>query len=48
MQMPPPSARNDRLLGHIHPATTLKYTHLADATVHEVAEALAPILGGEG
>ena len=37
-----------RLLGHNDPATTLKYTHLADATVHEAAEALAPILGGEG
>ena len=37
-----------RLLGHNNPATTLKYTHLADATVHEAAEALVPILGGEG
>ena len=37
-----------RLLGHNDPATTLKYTHLADATVHEAAEALAPILAGEG
>ncbi|MDE0242251.1 MAG: tyrosine-type recombinase/integrase [bacterium] len=37
-----------RLLGHNDPMTTLKYTHLADATVHEAAEALAPILGGEG
>ncbi|MDE0047139.1 MAG: site-specific integrase [bacterium] len=36
-----------RLLGHNDPATTLKYTHLADATVHEAAEALAPVLGGE-
>ena len=27
-----------RLLGHSEPATTLKYTHLADATVHEAAE----------
>ncbi len=36
-----------RLLGHNDPATTLKYTHLADATVHEAAEALAPILAGE-
>lgn len=27
-----------RLLGHNDPATTLKYTHLADATVHEAAE----------
>lgn len=37
-----------RLLGHNDPATTLKYTHLADATVHEAAEALVPVLGGEG
>ena len=37
-----------RLLGHNDPATTLKYTHLADASVHEAAEALVPILGGEG
>ena len=37
-----------RLLGHSDPATTLKYTHLADASVHEAAEALVPILGGEG
>ncbi len=36
-----------RLLGHNDPATTLKYTHLADATIHEAAEALAPILAGE-
>ncbi len=36
-----------RLLGHNDPATTLKYTHLADASVHEAAEALAPILAGE-
>ncbi|MCE2519840.1 MAG: tyrosine-type recombinase/integrase [Alphaproteobacteria bacterium] len=36
-----------RLLGHNDPATTLKYTHLADASVHEAAEALVPILGGE-
>ena len=36
-----------RLLGHNDPATTLKYTHLADAAVHEAAEALVPILGGE-
>ena len=36
-----------RLLGHNDPATTLKYTHLADAAVHEAAEALVPVLGGE-
>ena len=37
-----------RLLGHNDPATTLKYTHIADATVREAAETLVPILGGEG
>ena len=37
-----------RLLGHTDSATTLKYTHLADATVHEAAEVLGSILGGEG
>ncbi len=37
-----------RLLGHNQPATTLKYTHLSDASVHEAAEALVPVLGGEG
>ena len=36
-----------KLLGHNDPATTLKYTHLADTTVHEAAETLAPILAGE-
>ena len=36
-----------RLLGHNDPATTLKYTHLTDAAVHEAAEALVPVLGGE-
>ena len=36
-----------RLLGHNDPATTLKYTHLADAAVREAAEALVPVLGGE-
>ncbi len=35
-----------RLLGHNNPATTLKYMHLADASVHEAAEALGSILGG--
>ncbi len=35
-----------KLLGHTNPATTLKYTHLADASVHEAAEALVPVLGG--
>ena len=36
-----------RLLGHNRPATTLKYTHLADASVHAAAEALVSILDGE-
>ena len=36
-----------KLLGHNDPATTLKYTHLADASVHAAAEALGPILAGE-
>ena len=35
-----------RLLGHRHPATTLKYTHLADATVREAVEAVAAALKG--
>jgi len=35
-----------RLLGHTNPATTLKYTHLADASVREAAEALVSVLGG--
>ena len=35
-----------RLLGHTNPATTLKYTHLADASVHEAAESLVSALGG--
>ena len=35
-----------RLLGHNDPATTLKYTHLADASVHEAAEALVSVLDG--
>ena len=36
-----------RLLGHNDPATTLKYTHLADEAVHEAAETLVPVLGWE-
>ena len=36
-----------KLLGHNDPATTLKYTHLADTAVHEAAEALVPVLSGE-
>jgi len=34
-----------RLLGHANPATTLKYTHLADASVQEAAESLVSVLG---
>ena len=37
-----------RLLGHNDPATTLKYTHLADASFHEAAEALGSVLGRGG
>ena len=36
-----------RLLGHNDPATTLRYTHLSDAAVHNAAEALAPVLGSK-
>ena len=35
-----------RLLGHRSPATTLKYTHLADAMVREAAETVGEALGG--
>ena len=35
-----------RLLGHAQPQTTLKYTHLADAMVHEAAETVATVLAG--
>ena len=35
-----------RLLGHRSPATTLKYTHLADAMVHGAAETVGEALGG--
>ena len=35
-----------RLLGHGHPATTLKYTHWADATVREAVEAVGTALEG--
>jgi len=35
-----------RLLGHRSPATTLKYTHLADAMVREAAETVGTVLGG--
>ena len=35
-----------RLLGHRNPQTTLKYTHSADAMVHEAAEIIGAILDG--
>ena len=35
-----------RLLGHGHPATTLKYTHSADATVREAVEVVGVVLEG--
>ena len=35
-----------RLLGHNSPATTLKYTHLADAMVREAVETVGAVLGG--
>ena len=35
-----------RLLGHRSPETTLKYTHLADAMVHEAAETVGTVLEG--
>ena len=35
-----------RLLGHRSPATTLKYTHLADSMVREAAETVGAVLGG--
>ena len=35
-----------RLLGHRSPATTLKYTHSADAMVREAAERVGEALGG--
>lgn len=36
-----------KLLGHNDPATTLRYTHLADASVREAAESLVSVLSGE-
>ena len=33
-----------RLLGHKDPATTLKYTHLADTMVREAAETVGAAL----
>ena len=35
-----------RLLGHRDPETTLKYTHLSDATVRKAAETVGTVLGG--
>ena len=35
-----------RLLGHVNPDTTLKYTHLADATVRQAAETVGAALEG--
>ena len=35
-----------RLLGHRTPATTLKYTHLADSMVRDAAETVGAALGG--
>ncbi len=35
-----------RLLGHRKPETTLKYTHAADAMVHDAAETVGAVLGG--
>ena len=35
-----------RLLGHADPGTTLKYTHLADATVQEAVDAVGAVLDG--
>ena len=37
-----------RLLGHNRPETTLKYIHLADQTVRDAVDAVAPVLGGKG
>ena len=34
-----------KLLGHRSPETTLKYTHLADAMVHQAAETVGAVLG---
>ena len=35
-----------RLLGHNSAATTLKYTHLADAMVRDAVETVGAVLGG--
>ena len=36
-----------RLLGHRDPGTTLKYIHIADQTVKDAVDAVAPVLSGE-
>ncbi len=35
-----------RLLGHLNPATTLKYTHMSDLTVREAADVVGAVLEG--
>ena len=35
-----------KLLGHRNPETTLKYTHLTDASVQAAADAMGPLLSG--
>ena len=35
-----------RLLGHRDPETTLKYTHLADATVRDAVDVVGAVLEG--
>ncbi len=34
-----------RLLGHRDPSTTLRYTHFADSSVHDAAQAVGAVLG---
>ncbi len=36
-----------RLLGHSDPATTLKYTHLADTAIRDAVDAVGPVLAME-
>jgi integrase len=35
-----------KLLGHSQPQTTARYAHLADATMHEVADSMSGVIGG--
>jgi len=35
-----------KLLGHSQPQTTARYAHLADATMHEVADSMSSAIGG--